>query len=376
MEFVKGPVKKGHNDQNTKESSVMLDHLNHSKIKESPVKIDETMLNTALEAIGIHGFLNKRICGITIGEVYDGTNIKPEILINEKKVPVKTSDELKDMLMTYIDYLNRHLYSVNPDDLLFSWYAGSSGEKKLRRHIGKYSIYSDTNELKKKCRENIDRELAAAGKDRQQRINEIADASGKSSRAINKSLRPPSQQSDITSKNKDTYGDIIKEALESNDPNFCNTDDRFLRLWDQICVLPELVALDEKKCEILITIVFAYIDSAFSHNKDSDRNLTKCHFVRDLQERVNEIEKDLFEKRKKVKEIKVLKDEPAKHIDYVQLLTAALEEYESQKNAKATSEIQTQPVLSSEFKLSDEQIAEKIDELYVNILRVKKETFT
>lgn len=327
----------------------MLDHLNHKKIKDKHAKIDETMLTTALEAIGIHGFLNKRIRKITIAEVYDGTNIKSEIIIDEKKYPVKASDELKNMLSIYIDYLKTHNYSVNQNDLLFPLYAKSSSKKKLRRHIGNYSIYRDTNELKKKCREYIDKQLLAVGKNGQQRINEIAEASGKSARAINKSLRTPSQQSEITSKKKVIYRNIIDHALESNDLNFCNNFDKLLRIWDEIVILPELTALDEEKVKKLINIAFAFIssDNYKKIDDDSTGNLSKYFFVQNLRDRVTEIEKTLFENRKKNMKHTVMK--------------------------KAKSAIQTQPILSSKFQPSDKLIAKEINKLFANIQRVKKE---
>ena len=355
------------------EADAMQDHLNHEKIKEAQADIDETMLNTALEAIGVHGFLNKRIGEITIAEVYDGTNIKSEIVRDRKKGPAGTSDDLRDTLITYIDYLKNNHYSVNPNDLLFPWYVGSSGEKKLRRHIGSYSKYRDTNALKIYCRGNINRQLVEEGKEVNQRINDMAEALGKSARSIRKTVSNATYQSQQKSQKTGLHVKTMKDIWKSKAPSLKDNIHKFAYIDDLIVVLPELDALDTDQAEIWIRRAFDLLDSDKTNNRNNAMlvNRIKYSFIKRWHERVEEIEKDLIEERKVLQASKGRPVKPPKPLNYAQLISEAVSEHAAQSIQEAESAIGTPSLFPSIAEPTNEMLDEKIQVLLNDIRRVK-----
>jgi hypothetical protein len=281
--------------------------LDDKKIKESRAIIDENELLAALDLFANHGFSAPRISKIKVGEVYDGKNIKDEIFINNQKKPVKTTSGLKNTLTAYINNLIANKYSIEANAFLFPGY---NGQKRLKRHVEDYTDYDDLYNLKRKARKDF-KEKLIAGIPRDKRISQIAATLGISIRTARKVMGIPA---DRREPKPTKVVNEIENLLESNvaikpDPHV------LLKIWDNIVVLPEIIALDEEAVRKLIDKSFSIIESAETEGEKTFPNeaLIKYPFIHDLRGRVKEIEKDLIKKKGKREENKILEAKPAKY---------------------------------------------------------------
>jgi hypothetical protein len=329
--------------------------LNDEKIKKSRAKVDKNVLLTALELFANYGFSKKRISEIKVGEVYDGTNVKPDIVIDSKKGPVKTTTGLAGILTQYINNLIKDLHSVESDTFLFPGYVDVKGQKQLQRHVPLYTNYDDLNDLKKEAIKEFNKQLADDGKDLDVRINKIAASIGKSTRTVKTSLGIPTDRREP--KPKKVVNEIYN-LLKSNVPSEPDPW-RFVKIWDEIVVLPEIIALDEESVKKLITISFDIIKSAETDGEKAFSNEApiKYPFILDLRDRVKEIEKDLIKKKGEREENKILEEKPA--------------ERPNDKEVKIVTE--TQFILPDKFQPNEEMVNKEIEELFADIQRVKKE---
>jgi hypothetical protein len=269
----------------------MQNLLNDQKIEKSKAKVDKVELNTALNLA--YFFSKKRICGLRIKDVYDGSNILSSIKPDADKPPRQTEDGLKDILRGHIGYLQTRQL-IDQDVPLFPGYFGNSGEKKLQRHISDYSIHRDFNALKKALIADQYNQPAQSGDNSSNQIKAIAGSTGKSERTIARSLNMTPKPS------TGSIGHVKK--LRGNDPQ-----QQFLLMLDSLVVLPKSQALDENEVFEIINKEFKIANYAF---KDQAVEKMKYWLIVAIDNRVSEIEKELINK-------KSISNVPAKKSDEV-----------------------------------------------------------
>ena len=161
--------------------------------------------------------------------------------------------------------------------------------------------------------------------------------------------------------------------LKSNIPMAAGKE-KFIKISDEIVVLPKITALDGEAVKKLITKSF---DLILSEKKEGKKDFqTKVHmkysFIRNLQNRVNEIEKELIEERK---EIKKAKRTGGKSVSNIQLLKNTIEEWKmlylinyviSQNKGSSVKAINIRT------EVTDSIIEGEIDRLIARIKQVRK----
>ena len=285
--------------------------LDDEEIRKGRANIDRLVLITALEVFANHRFLKARISEIKIEEVYDSAgNVKPEILIRSSGGPAKTTDGLRSILSSYLDHLKEGNLA-EPHMFLFPGYGGENGQKQLQRHIKHYTKYRDFNGLKKEARKDIDRRLADAGISPDERVNQIAAATGLTHRAAEQSVRPHSSAGESKPR---------KEKDEKTTGLH-----KFIKKYDEIVVIPEIDMLDESEVGRFIDEALSLLTEPEAGTRISPRglDLIKYGFIRDLQCRVLEIQDALVEEGKAVEGSEVALDEP---VSYLELLRASIRE--------------------------------------------------
>jgi len=133
------------------------------------------------------GLEKKKICELTIESVFLGTDIANEIRIDSQKT-IPLSDKAKEALLEYIQHLQQS--TVTPllsGTHLFPGYFGTSGLKRLDRHLEDYSL--SFNLLREEGIKHLFAELVNDDVDRKIAKKKAATQFGKSPRSLEDRLR-------------------------------------------------------------------------------------------------------------------------------------------------------------------------------------------
>jgi len=324
----------------------MLYLLNDEKIAKSKTDVDKIQLNAALELA--YYFKKRIICSLMLQDVYDGKNILTSIRFDPNEAPRPTSEPLKAILQTYIAHLLNGI-SVDQNSPLFPVYWGENGGKKLQRHIKNFSDYGDFNEIKKILRGQSSGQLKADKLDSKSRIREISEQAGITERAVRLSL-----------------GEINNPSSSE----YLSKKWRFVKLLDDVAVLPVIDALDADKVEKTLKNGWD-LSEGF---KESSKNNMMHILIMNIEKRVKEIEKELTEQETASHELEgktfkdmlpnrlsVLNNENDNHIDEIE------QEPSAQNNATPPSMYKPAPPV----EITDEILTEEINALFNHIKLVR-----
>ena len=100
--------------------------------------IDGKALSCSLDLVYLAGLRKKEIPTLTIGDIFQGNSVLNQIAPSSGR-NISLSEDIRAVLYRYRQHLQSVNYPVTPSSPLFPDYSGNSGEKKLDRHLKKFS---------------------------------------------------------------------------------------------------------------------------------------------------------------------------------------------------------------------------------------------
>jgi hypothetical protein len=261
------------------EFKYVIDHFKEGQ-KSIQVDIDRFALSVALDVAYILNLDKKRLCELTVGDVFDGQSIRPSVIRKPDEPAIPIPNDLTEVIADYL--IHRSTLKNQPttsDSPLFPYPSGSTGEKKLQRHISQHTRYHGYPELKKEAVKYQATIIQKTGIQNEQLKEEVANKIGKTPRTADNILTGKAS--------------VPKRKIDG-------PAGRYLELADGIVVLPAAILLDEKEVIKIIEEAFACANG-FKHKPKQDKAenfLTEYNFVNILEQRVQEVEQDIIKRRK------------------------------------------------------------------------------